>query len=489
MLTLAASCHKDAVKPAGSPGGDSVVVQPPPADTAFDINAITDTYADIAPFQYHAQWSVYNVHDPSIRKFGDYYYCYSTDVAYGMTVRPGIQVRKSKDLVEWRFDGWAFSGIPDEAAAFIRDHGGTPNDGLWAPYVLKAGGEYRLYYALSSTSATPRLSVIGLATASSPEGPWKERGLVVSSLNDNSVQTNAIDPSVVVCPDGDQWMYYGSAFDGIYVLKLDPATGLAASSGDKGKRIVQRGSTAGKINGNLEAPEIIYNDSLRKYFLFMSYDWLETKYNVRVGRADAPEGPFYDFEGHDLNEAEDHLPMILAPYRFSGQSGWQGTGGCSVFTDAEGSYFMGHNARPSENKYFMDLHVRRIYWTKSGWPVVSPERYAWDKDSLVPEKDLPGDWERIVLNYQVTPGYQAEQVSPDLQVSVPIHIAAAGALTGNGSGSWTYDAPWLTLKWSGGETDEVMVRGGRDWEHKRRTVIFTGLNNNGRAVWGKRDGD
>src|SRR3982751_1218131 len=60
---------------------------PPPPPPAFDINSITDTYESIAPFANYTKWSVYNVHDPSIKKFGDYYYCYSTDVGFGIDVR------------------------------------------------------------------------------------------------------------------------------------------------------------------------------------------------------------------------------------------------------------------------------------------------------------------------------------------------------------------------------------------------------------------
>jgi arabinan endo-1,5-alpha-L-arabinosidase len=477
------ACRKSTDKPAVS-GGTDTAVTAPPTSTGFDINSIEDTYTDIAPFTYYTKWSVYNVHDPSIRKFGDTYYCYSTDVAYGITVRPGIQVRTSTDLVEWHFQGWAFPSVPSQAAAFITQQGGTPNNALWAPFIMKAGDEYRLYYALSS--ATPRLSVIGLAVASSPLGPWTERGLVVHSVNDNTVQTNAIDPSVVVTPSGKEWMYYGSAFDGIYVMKLDPATGLAQTPGDVGKRVAQRGFTQGVINGNIEGPEVIYNDELKMYYLFISYDWLETKYNVRVGRSSDPQGPFYDFNHTDLNTEKDNIPMILAPYAFRDHAGWQGTGHCTVFTNDSGQYFMAHQARPVVNKYFMDLHVRKMFWNPDGWPVVSPERYAWDGNELVKKDSLTGDWERIMLNYQVVPGFQAEQTSADLQLSAALVIRGDGTLNADGS-TWSYSAPWLTLHWTDGTTDEVMVQRGRDWEHKKSTVIFTGLNNQGTAVWGKKD--
>ena len=136
---------------------------------------------------------------------------------------------------------------------------------------------------------------------------------MVTSKNDNSVQTNAIDPSVVVTPGGEHWMVYGSAWDGIYSLKLDPATGFASSAGDKGKRIANRGFTAGKYNGNIEGADLLYNSQLNKYFLFIAYDWLQTKYNVRVMKSDKPDGSFYDFNGTDANTNIDHGPMIIAP--------------------------------------------------------------------------------------------------------------------------------------------------------------------------------
>ena len=133
-------CHACKKKQGG--GGDNPpIITPPPA---FDINSIEDTYASIAPFANYSQWSVYNVHDPSIKKFGEYYYCYSTDAGYGIDVRSGLQIRKSKDLVEWTFVGWVFNSLPAMGAGYITAQGGTPFNSLWAPYVMKVGNEYRL---------------------------------------------------------------------------------------------------------------------------------------------------------------------------------------------------------------------------------------------------------------------------------------------------------------------------------------------------------
>lgn len=486
MLLLLQSCGtKDVSNPTPAPTPPVVtppVVTPP---AAFDINSITDTYESIAPFAYHDQWGPYNVHDPSIKKFGDYHYCYGTDVGYGLAnnLRPGIQVRKSKDLVEWKFAGWVFDGLPAIGSSYISGQGGTPVNALWAPYVMKVGSEYRLYYSLASSTLF-RLSVIGLATSSSPDGPWTEKGLVVTS-GPNGTQTNAIDPTVVVTPSGEHWMYYGSAFDGIYILKLDATTGLPAINGDKGKRIAQRGFTGQTINGNIEGAEVIYNETLNKYYLFIAYDWLSTKYNVRVGRSDNPQGPFYDYNNVDINTVQDHGPMILAPYQFSGHAGWQGTAHCTVFKDDAGQYYMAHQARPGNSIYSMDLHVRKIFWMENGWPVVSPERYAWEDNATVAKDSLSGQWERIKFLYNVVPGYDKEQLYPDFQIASNITLDAAGTINTNG-GTWTYTAPWLQLNWSTGTTEKVFVQKGRDWENKKSTIIFTGMNEIGTAIWGKK---
>jgi arabinan endo-1,5-alpha-L-arabinosidase len=477
LLLVVASCSGDSEDETPTPPVTS------PEPVPFNIDNITDTYPSVVSFDNRLKWGPYNTHDPSIIKDGDYFYCYSTDAAYGITVPPGIQVRKSKDLVDWQFAGFAFNTLPKQGSDFIKSNGGTPFNSLWAPYVLKTGNEFRLYYSLSSP--TPRLSVIGMATASNPMGPWTERGLVVTSSDNNTVQTNAIDPTVIVTQAGEHWMYYGSAWDGIYILKLNPITGTAASEGDKGTRIAQRAFTGGIINGNIEGPEIIYHPELRKYFLFISYDWLETKYNVRVGRSDSPEGPFVDFDGKNLNEEEDNLPMILAPYNFLNHDGWQGTSHPAVF-ESDGQYYIGHQGRPGVDKYFMVLHIRKMFWTEDGWPIVSPQRYAGTEQIEIKKEELAGIWEYINFDYNVVPGFAIEQVSPDFQSAVHLILNAEGSFNDDANNQWIYNAPWLELHWNTGARNKVWVERGRDWENKKACLIFTGLNGEGTSIWGKK---
>jgi len=465
---------------------DTPVLNPLPEPVAeeFDINSITDTYYGMTPDNVY-KWGSYNVHDPSIIKVADTYYCYSTDACFGADIKAGHQIRKSTDLIEWKFVGWVFNNLPSQGAAFIRSKGTEPFNSLWAPFVMEVDGVFRLYYSLSSSVG--RLSVIGMATATNPSGPWTEQGIVVTSQADNSVQTNAIDPTVVVSPAGEHWFFYGSAWDGIYKIKLNPTTGLAETPGDKGVRVANRGFTSNTINGNIEGPEVIYNSEFQKYYLFISYDWLQTKYNVRVGRSDNPDGPYYDFHGNDMNVKQDNAPMILAPYKFNGHSGWQGVAHQCVFNDGKGQYFIGHQGRPGENSYFMDLHIRKMHWTPDGWPIVSPERFANVEQTAITSADLVGTYEQIVFGYTVVPGFADEQTSADFQTSVNLTLEAGGSINNDAANSWTFSAPWLTLNWANGFTDKVYVERERDWEKKiASTIVFTGLNNDGTTIWGKK---
>ncbi len=452
-------------------------------DTAF-LKSYTDLYYSVYTYDKVYQWGAYNVHDPSIFYDNGYFYCYSTDVFYGLPImRAGIQVRRSADLVKWEFIGWAYNGIPSQAVDYITSNGSTPVDNVWAPYILKYGDEYRLYYSQAANAA--KLSAIGLTLGSNPEGPWTEAGLVVTSKS-TITMPNAIDPTVIFDQEGNNYMFYGSSWDGIYILELDPNTGLAKTSGSKGRRVAHRGFTGGTMNGNIEAPEIIYNPKFNKYYLFISYDWLETKYNVRVGRADNVTGPYYDYNGVDLNTYADNIPMIIAPYAFNGNSGWQGTGHCSVFSYGD-QFYIAHQGRPVANKYFMDLHVRRMLWTDDGWPVASPERFAGISTTTVNQEEIPGTWERIKFGYTVVPGFGAEQTNPDLQKAVAITLDEGGTINSDPTYTWTFSDQILELNWNNASVDKVIVERGWDWEKKSETILFTGYNNVGTTIWGKKD--
>ena len=461
-------------------------------------NPWADDYTMIAGMENYKEWGTYNVHDPACRKVGDYYYMYSTDAIFRENRKEArekgvplgfIQMRRSKDLVNWEFLGWAFPEIPAEAVEWVRSNtGGKGATNIWAPYMIDYNGIYRLYYCVSAFGLPT--SYIGLAESTSPEGPWELKGCVVKTNRESTM--NAIDPSIVVDPNtGKWWMHYGSYFGGLFCVELDPATGLTKEKEDQGHLVARR---ANYKKDNLEAPEIIYNPVLKEYFLFVSYDPLMTTYNVRVGRSANPEGPFYDFYGKDMRDTTNNFPILTAPYRFENHPGWAGTAHCGVIED-NGKYFMFHQARLSPQNSLMVLHTREVFFNAEGWPVVSPERYAATPERHFTKEDLIGEWEIIHLNEplherQLEAGQilwgEGELVDEEWNHSFQISLAESGEAGANGKWDFLTEKQSLLLNLNGSEECELFVFAGQDWENERETILFTGLDKRGRSFWGKR---
>ncbi|OME97731.1 arabinan endo-1,5-alpha-L-arabinosidase [Paenibacillus amylolyticus] len=422
-----------------------------------------------------SRWTVNNAHDPAIIKTDQGYYVYSTDVRVAGEAKPGVMVRKSDDLIHWKWVGQALPGIPQEAL----DWTGAVN--LWAPDVVQAGDTYRMYYSASSFGSTQ--SAIGLQTSSSPEGPWTDEGLVVQTSANEQDKLNAIDANPIVDAEGNSWMAYGSFFDGIYIAPLDPDTGKFKGDG-YGTRIAARDRATEE--GAVEGPYIVFNPEFKKYYLFVSYDSLFEDYNVRVARADSITGPYTDMNGMNMLDT-DHLPQyeigtkILGGYRFTEGEGWVAPGHNSILKDGD-DYYIVHHARGETDKNWPYLHVRKMLWTKDGWPVVSPERYAGEAAQDIPKSMIAGEWEGMALDPSVDGQIQA----------VPYTLTSNGKIKSEkGSGTWTFDdKQTLTLKWKespwgGASIEELKLLPSWDWERSQPALVVTGLDDHGVAVWGK----
>ena len=463
-------------------------------------NPWRDDYHDISGLENYKSWGTYNVHDPSCLRIGDTYYMYSTDAIFFERRNPSakkpdikmgnIQVRSSKDLVNWKFEGWAFDSIPQSAKEWVLSH--SDNKGasnIWAPYIVQYKSKFRLYYCVSSFGL--QTSYIGLAESESPLGPWTQKGVVVKTQHGDKM--NAIDPSIVTEPNtGKMWMHYGSYFGGLYAVEINPENGFTITTDDQGHSIARR---ANLLKDNIEAPEIIYNPTFKKYYLFTSYDPLMTTYNVRVGRADKPEGPFLDFFGNDLRDTINHYPILTHPYQFKNHTGWAGTGHCSVFKNDKGDFFMAHQSRLSPDNQLMDLHVREVKWTSDGWPVVSPERFSASVQSKISKTNISGKWEIIRIHDSKTNrNLEFGQIlwgenqlrKTEIDASQVVDFNSNGKMKGS-NGSWKFDTTkGLTLMLKDETISNLIVFVGHDWENQTETLLFSGLDKNGCSVWGKR---
>ncbi len=272
---------------------------------------------------------------------------------------------------------------------------------------------------------------------------------------------------------------------GIYITQINPKTGKFLKSGT-GKLIAKRNSEGGSA---VEAPYIIYNPDTKKYYLFVSYDSLFSDYNVRVGRSDKIDGPYKDYNGNDMTNTDEFTMEIgnkvLGGYKFGSSQGWLAPGHNSVLRDGK-NYYIVHHARPDTDKNWPYLNVRKILWSPDGWPMVSPERYAGEKEQKIDKSFVVGSWDSIVLDK-----YDNSQLS-----SKKITLLANGKISGgNSKDHWQFTGT-NTLKIymyatnnapKGGYwiyTSKVMPSW--DWEKWCKTLIFTGINQKGVSIWGKK---
>ena len=449
-------------------GLDESQFPPPPAETPRE-----KTNADIINDE--AKWTTNNTHDAEIIKVDSWYYTFSTDYMVAGKPKPGIQIRKSKDMVNWTFVGRVFDQVSTEASEWT--NGGET---FWAPDVVEMNGKYYLYYSVSELGQ--RNSYIGLATSTAIEGPWEDQGAVFKTYEGDKYTVNAIDPGIVFDKQGKPWMAYGSYFGGIFITELDGQTGMLLNPEEEGTLIAGRKG----MDEGIEGPAIMYNPDTDMYYLTVSYGWLEDTYNVRVARSKDIQGPYTDYNGKNMidlsDESFDTGTKIISSYTFDGDTGWLGTGHNGLLIDGN-DYYMTHNARVGDDLNWSHLHVREIIWTEDGWPVVSPERYAGklEKPVELEPGNIVGDWEKISLN----------RFDDGMASSTTISLLENGKIDHKESMDfWELKGNTLTLNWYDTEneytTETLTVLPQWDWENWRPTLVVTGLSQDGTAVWGKK---
>ncbi|WP_198510262.1 arabinan endo-1,5-alpha-L-arabinosidase [Bacillus solitudinis] len=420
-----------------------------------------------------SEWSIYNAHDPSIIKDGKYYYVFSTDTKTSSTnskIASGAQVRRSTNLVDWEWVGHALDGVPQEAYEW------TKAEGLWAPEVVKWDGQYYLYYCASQFGTNQ--SFIGVATSSSIEGPWVDRGKVFKTSKEN--KPNAIDPNLILDKKGTPFMIYGSFFGGIYAIELDKKTGKPIES-NEGVCIAKRENETKE--GAVEGPYMVYHPEYDMYYLFVSYDSLFSNYNVRVGRSKHITGPFLDYNGRDLNDDEyrpsdDIGNKILAGYSFRDGDGWMAPGHNSILED-EGHYYICHHARMLDRKDLFCMHIRKVVWTSDGWPVVSPERYAGEGLEVIEENELLGNWDAIEFGREIE----------GINVSFDFKFLENADVNIHGKAFRWKKTDDITVQIYQEDTNfsiELKVLPAWDWKSNQKTLVFTGMDNTGTCIFGKK---
>ena len=302
-------------------------------------------------------------HDPSLIQWNGCYYAFST--GHPPLNEGTITIRRAcGDLSgPWELIGTVFDAQPEWIA---REIGAKPRH-LWAPDISYHNGKFYLYYAGSTFGSN--VSVIGLATNTTldpqdPDYQWIDEGMVIRSYRHNNY--NAIDPEVF-WGEGEAWLLFGSWWDGIKMRRLDPATGKPSNQD------TTLYSLASRQGAGIEAPALLYRDGY--YYLFVSFDRCcagrDSTYNIRVGRAQAITGPYYDRDGVPMLQGGGTLLMGRGdfPAVDGGTVHVRGAGGQDVFLDGDSWKMVYH--------WYMDSGAHRmsisdLSWTDDGWPVMGP---------------------------------------------------------------------------------------------------------------------
>lgn len=289
---------------------------------------------------------------------------------------PGL---RSLDLVHWESIGDAFVSLPSWAA---------PTAGLWAPDLEYRNGRYYLYYtvtdvadAVSGEAGCGSDNAIGVATSTSPAGPWVDAGGPVVAPRRAGGGCNfywTYDPDVLVDATGAAYLYYGSYYGGIEARSLS-ADGLTANGP----------ATPITIPNRYEGAQVVAYGN--RYYLFASAsnccNGPLTGYQVFAGRSTSPLGPFVDAQGVSLLDGQVGGSPVLT---LNGNR-WVGPGHNSVFQDAAGKWWTAYHAIDENAPYFAGnvgytrrpLLLDRLDWV-DGWPRVRQGLGPSDTPQLIP---------------------------------------------------------------------------------------------------------
>ncbi|MEO5805913.1 arabinan endo-1,5-alpha-L-arabinosidase [Devosia sp.] len=289
------------------------------------------------------------IHDPSLIQTSAGFSTFATGMELA---KDGGQIRTkfSPDGINWKETGAIPGGMP---AWVEREIGKRPN--IWAPSVFTKGGVTYLYYSVSTFGTND--SVIGLMTnaafdVTKPNLGWQDQGMVLRTHKGDNY--NAIDPFRIDA-GGEAWLVWGSYWDGIRLVALDPTSGKRS---DDAAPL----PLASRSGGAIEASSILEHDG--KFYLFVSFDRCclgdGSTYRMMVGRADQVTGPYLDKDGKDM--------MAGGGTELAASKGHvRGPGGEEPFMTPDGPKLVFHYYDRS-NLGMPTLGISPIQWSAEGWP-------------------------------------------------------------------------------------------------------------------------
>ncbi len=459
---------------------------PTPTYTKIPSPSVTATQPSIPVFK------DVSVHDPSIMKTNGTYYIIGSHLASA----------KTNDLIGWQQISSNVSNtnplIPNVYTELKESFDYAQTTTMWAGDIIQLkDGKYYMYYCLCKGDSP--LSTLGVAVSSSVTGPYKDLGIILKSgmsgvssdgTNYNATKhPNVVDPDTFFDNNGNLWMVYGSYSGGIYILKMDPATGKPLPGQGYGKKLL------GANQSRIEGPFMLYSPDSGYYYLFLSFGGLDASggYNIRVAKSKNPDGPFVDAAGNNMIDCrgpagtvfddkaiEPYGTKLMGNFRFvESGTGYVSPGHNSAYYDADAKkYYLIFHTRFPEQGEAHQVRVHQMFINEDGWPVVAPHRYGGETIGKYSLEDVSGDY--AYVNH-------GKDINAAIKDSVKISLNKDGTISGGVSGKWQLNGDnGIRLTISGTNYTGVVLK---QWDNglKKFVMAFSALTQNGNvAAWGSR---
>lgn len=462
-------------------------------------------------------------HDPSIIAADGKYYIFGSH----MVAASSENLRTWVPVATGYYEGNRVWGNLFEEGSHVFDYAGlgsslVPTDDgkchVWAPDVIynPVMGKYMLYYC---TTSTWNVSNLCFGISDSVEGPYTwQAPLIYSGFTKQTVSAtdvaqyadeswikshyltlagtyqykeypNAIDPAVFFDGDGRFWLVYGSYSGGIFLLELDPSTGLVihpeadeAHQVDPyfGKKLLGGG------HQSIEGPYILWDENAGWYYLFVSYGALNTHggYQIRVFRSRTPDGDYEDMNGArpgSHSHAQYGLKLSGNYYLPSVRKAYMATGHNSAMIDKDGKRYICSHTRFNDGSEGHLPIVKQFGINEEGWPCMLP--YATRRETIPESFDsasVPGRY--YVIN-------QGTAINDVIAEPFILYLRDDGSVSGeNISGSWrlTDGSVWIHLLLDGREYSGIICRMQDDGASD--VTVFSAVEQN-ESVWGVKYGN
>ena len=310
---------------------------------------------------------------------------------------------------------------------------------------------------------------------------------------------NAIDPNVFFDKDHRRmYLSYGSWSGGIFLLELDPETGLAIypgvdSTDRESGNFVDRYfgiHLAGGGHAYGEGPYIKYDPESGFYHLFITYGGLASDggYNMRLFRSRHVSGPYLDAAGRsaadNAYDPDDYGIKLIGNYKFTGQVGVRSAGHNSQLIDSMGNRYLIYHQR-FDVKPQLEAHEVRVhqqFLNEDGWPVTAVYEYRGEKPSLYSKSEVVGHYEMVC---------SGTETSSDMLPTLLLTLNADGSVEGSKTGTWTMSDSGkgyhnLTMKLGNTVYKGLFFRQHTENKDPNAVMTFSAIGDDNTSLWGSR---